>query len=79
MCQTYRAWKSSVNSGRGPVAPKCSKQEAGTSKRKEEKIPKRTRSDVVKGPLIALEERMAFDLLHSGAAQTNLPAHSGGA
>lgn len=35
-----------------------------------------TLSDVVKGPLVVLEERVAFDLIHSSAAQTNLPAHS---
>lgn len=35
-----------------------------------------TLSDVVKGPLVVLEERVAFDLIHSSTAQTNLPAHS---
>lgn len=35
-----------------------------------------TFSDVVKGPLAVLEERVAFDLIHACAAQTNLPAHS---
>lgn len=34
-----------------------------------------TLSDVVKGPLVVLEERVALDLIHSGAAQSNLPAH----
>lgn len=34
-----------------------------------------TLSDVVKGPLLVLEERVALDLIHSGAAQSNLPAH----
>lgn len=35
-----------------------------------------TLSYVVKGPLVVLEERVALDLIHSSAAQTNLPAHS---
>lgn len=35
-----------------------------------------TLSYVVKGPLVVLEEWVAFDLIHSSAAQTNLPAHS---
>lgn len=37
-----------------------------------------TLSNVVKGPLVVLEKRVAFDLIHSSAAQTNLPAHSNG-
>ena len=35
-----------------------------------------TLSDVVKGPLVVLEERVALYLIHSGATQTNLPAHN---
>lgn len=35
-----------------------------------------TVTDVVKGPLVVLEEGVTFDLIHSGAAQSNLPAHS---
>lgn len=35
-----------------------------------------TLSDVVKGPLVVLEEGVAFDLINSSAAKTNLPAHS---
>lgn len=34
-----------------------------------------TVSYVVEGPLVAAEERVALDLVHSGAAQSNLPAH----
>lgn len=35
-----------------------------------------TVTDVVKGPLVVLKEGVTFYLVHSGAAQTNLPAHS---
>lgn len=35
-----------------------------------------TFSYVVKGPLVVLEEWMALDLIHSGAAQANLPVYS---
>lgn len=34
-----------------------------------------TVTDVVKGPLVVLEEGVTFDLIHSSAAQSNLPAH----
>lgn len=34
-----------------------------------------TVTDVVKGPLVVLEEGVTFDLIHSAAAQANLPAH----
>lgn len=35
-----------------------------------------TVTDVVKGPPVVLKEGVTFYLVHSGAAQTNLPAHS---
>lgn len=37
-----------------------------------------TVTNVVKSPLVVLEEGVMFDLIHFGAAQTNRPAHSGG-
>ena len=35
-----------------------------------------TLSDVVEGPLVVLEEGVALDVIHSGAAETNRPAQS---
>lgn len=35
-----------------------------------------TLSNVVKGPLAVLEERVGFDLIHSIASQANFPAES---
>jgi len=35
-----------------------------------------TFTDVVKGPLVVLEEGMTLNFINSSAAQTNLPAHS---
>lgn len=35
-----------------------------------------TVTDVIKGPLVVPKEGVTFNLVHSRAAQTNLPAHS---